>query len=285
MAEFYQTGNKSSNDFNPKAIIGIGVLVFAIILLVISWKSISVNIPSGHAGVLYRTFGEGTVKDETYPEGFHFIAPWNDMIIYEVREMIIKEKMNVLSSNGLNIEAEMAVNYKPLYSKLGYLHAEIGPNYENRIVVNNLRTVSRTVFGKYTPEEIYSTKKEMLQQEILKMVQKGSEQKFVSVETVSIRSIELPTKLKDAIERKLKQEQEAEEYEFKLVKATKEAQRQKIEAEGKATANRIISASLTDKILKEKGIEATIRLSESNNSKVVVVGGGKDGLPLILGNN
>ena len=91
--------------------------------------------------------------------------------------------------------------------------------------------------------------------------------------------------LKDAIERKLKQEQEAEEYEFKLVKATKEAQRQKIEAEGKATANRIISASLTDKILKEKGIEATIRLSESNNSKVVVVGGGKDGLPLILGNN
>jgi len=199
--------------------------------------------------------------------------------------MIIKEKMNVLSSNGLKIEAEMAVNYRPSYDKLGYLHAEIGPNYENRIVVNNLRTTTRTLFGKYTPEEIYSTKKELLQAEILKSLKKNSESKYVSIETISIRSIELPTKLKDAIERKLKQEQEAEEYEFKLVKAQKEAERQKIEAEGKATANRIISASLTDKILKEKGIEATIRLSESNNSKVVVVGGGKDGLPLILGNN
>lgn len=281
MAEFYQTGNTGGKEFNPKIIV-YGGIFFAIILLVImSVKS----IPAGHAGVLYKPFGEGTVKDKTYSEGIQFIAPWNDIIVYEVREMIIKEKMNVLSSNGLKIEAEMAVNYKPDYENLGFLHAEIGPSYENRIVINNLRTTARTVFGKYTPEEIYSSKKELLQDEILKLIQDDSKKKYVSIESISIRSIELPAKLKDAIERKLKQEQEAEEYEFKLVKAQKEAERQRIEAEGKAAANKIISASLTDKILKEKGIEATIKLSESPNSKVVVVGSGKDGLPLILGNN
>ena len=91
--------------------------------------------------------------------------------------------------------------------------------------------------------------------------------------------------IKEAIERKLRQEQEALEYEFRIDKARQEAERQRIDAEGKAKANRILSASLTEKILKEKGIEATIKLSESPNSKVIVIGSGKDGMPIILGNN
>lgn len=100
-----------------------------------------------------------------------------------------------------------------------------------------------------------------------------------------MRDVTLPDAIKEAIERKLRQEQEALEYEFRLAKALQEAERQRIDAEGKAAANRILSASLTDKILKEKGIEATLKLAESPNSKVIVVGSGKDGLPLILGNN
>ena len=100
-----------------------------------------------------------------------------------------------------------------------------------------------------------------------------------------IRDVGLPEKLKQAIERKLEQEQSSLEYEFRLTRAEKEAERQRIEAEGKAAANRILSQSLTDKVLKDKGIEATLRLAESPNSKVIVVGGGGEGLPLILGNN
>ena len=100
-----------------------------------------------------------------------------------------------------------------------------------------------------------------------------------------MRDVSLPSTIKEAIERKLKQEQESLEYEFRLAKATKEAERQRIESEGKAAANRILSASLTDMILKEKGIQATVKLAESPNSKVVVVGSGDDGLPIILGNN
>ena len=107
---------------------------------------------------------------------------------------------------------------------------------------------------------------------------------YIQLNEILVRDVTLPTTIKDAIERKLRQEQEALEYEFRLVKAKKEAERQKIDAEGKAVANKILSASLTDKILKEKGIEATLELSKSQNSKVIVVGSGKNGLPIILGN-
>ena len=100
-----------------------------------------------------------------------------------------------------------------------------------------------------------------------------------------MRDVSLPTTIKDAIERKLRQEQESLEYEFRLTKATKEAERQRIDAEGKAVANKILSESLTDKVLKEKGIQATIDLAKSTNSKVIVIGGGDEGLPIILGNN
>ena len=108
---------------------------------------------------------------------------------------------------------------------------------------------------------------------------------YIELNEVLVRDVTLPATIKDAIERKLKQEQESLEYEFRLVTASKEAQKQIIEAKGKADANKILSASLTDKILQDKGIEATLELAKSPNSKVVIVGSSKDGLPLILGNN
>jgi len=111
------------------------------------------------------------------------------------------------------------------------------------------------------------------------------DKQYVQLNEVLVRDVTLPPTIKDAIERKLRQEQESLEYEFRLEKATKEAERQRIEAEGKAAANTILSASITDNILKEKGIQATVELSKSGNSKVIVIGSGKDGLPLILGNN
>ena len=136
-----------------------------------------------------------------------------------------------------------------------------------------------------TPEQLYSSKRDAIQEEIYEETKKILDKQFVQLNEVLVRDVTLPGTIKDAIERKLKQEQESLEYEFRLVTAQKEAERQIIEAQGKADANRILSASLTDKILSDKGIEATIKLSESNNSKVIVIGSGKDGLPLILGNN
>ena len=138
--------------------------------------------------------------------------------------------------------------------------------------------------GRYTPEQLYSSKRDVIEQEILDEVVTLMEGQFLNVKRVLVEDVKLPETIKNAIEGKLKQEQQSLEYEFRLVTADKEAQKQRIEAQGKADANRILSASLNDKILQDKGIEATVKLAESPNSKVIVIGSGDTGMPIILGN-
>lgn len=266
---------------NAKVII-FSVISF-IILLIVMIKS-SVTISAGEGGVLFKTFGNGVDVENTYGEGFHIIAPWNKMIPYEVRQQEALEKMAVLSSNGLEISLEVSSWYQPLYNKLPYLHKEKGQDYLNRVVRPAIRSASRSVIGRYTPEEIYSTKRDAIQTEIFEETKKILDNQYVQLNEVLVRDITLPPTIKTAIENKLKQEQASLEYEFKLQKEMKEAERLRIAAEGKAAANRILNASLTPNILKEKGIEATLELSKSPNTKVVVVGD-NDGMPLILGNN
>lgn len=267
----------------PKAgIPAITLIIFAVIILAKS----AITIGSGEAGVLYKTFDGGVVTDQPpLGEGFHIVAPWNKVIIYEIRQQELFEKMKVLSSNGLEIQIDASAWYKPITEDLGKLHQEKGENYLERIIQPAIRSAARSVVGRYTPEQLYSSKRDAIQEEIYEETKKILDKQYVQLNEVLVRDVTLPGTIKDAIERKLKQEQESLEYEFRLVTAQKEAERQIIEAQGKADANRILSASLTDKILSDKGIEATIKLSESNNSKVVVIGSGKDGLPLILGNN
>lgn len=279
--------NQYSNQesFNLKKIIPIALLLVVFIVLIAFGSSMTVTIPEGHSGVIFRQFGGGLdPKEEPFGEGFHIIAPWNRMIVYEIRQQEVSETMNVLSSNGLEIFVDVSIWYRPLKSELGYLHSELGTNYSKKVVIPSLRSSTRSVIGRFTPEEIYSTERDAIQQDIYGETQKLLQEKFVQLDKILIRSITLPSTIKNAIERKLKQEQESLEYEFKLEKAKKEAERQRIEAEGKARANEIISRSLTDKILTEKGIEATLKLSESENAKVIVVGSGDNGLPIILGN-
>ena len=148
----------------------------------------------------------------------------------------------------------------------------------------SIRSATRSVVGRYTPEQLYSSKRDVIQEEIYDETKEILGNQYIQLNDVLVRDITLPPTIKDAIERKLRQEQESLEYKFRIEKAEKEAERQRIEAKGKADANQILSASLTDKILRDKGIEATLKLSESTNSKVVIIGSGDDGLPVILGN-
>ena len=266
----------------PKGILGIVILI--IIALIFLSKS-TITIGPGERGVLYRTLGGGVVTDQPpLDEGFHFVLPWNKVFKYEVRQQELFEHMKVLSSNGLDINLDASVWYKPKESELGLLHKGIGKDYLDRVIKPAIRSATRSVVGRYTPEQIYSTKRDVIQNEIDDETKKILDNKHIELLSVLVRDVTLPKSIKDAIERKLGQEQESLEYEFRLQKARKEAEKQRIEAQGKADANRILSASLTDKILKDKGIEATIKLSESPNAKTIIVGG-KDGLPLILGNN
>ena len=178
----------------------------------------------------------------------------------------------------------MSYRYKPVDDKIGHVHDELGLNYHDNIIIPEIRSVTREVIGEYFPEELYSTKREVIEDEIYERTKISLSSKYLLLDAVLIRDVTLPKTLQDAIENKLKQEQMSLEYEFKIEQAEKEAQRQIIEAEGKAKANRILRASLTDNVLKDKGIEATVKLAESPNSKVVVVGAGDHGMPLILGN-
>ena len=271
--------NKPSNKkFTP-----IIIAIVALLLVIVFWNRITVTIPAGNGGVLYRLFGGGIDTTKTYEEGFHFIAPWNSMQIYETRQMVADEEMSALSSNGLEIEIEFSTWYQPKWDELGKLHATIGTQYLTRAVIPAMRSAARSVVGRYTPEQIYSTKRDAIQEEIFEETKKLLESKHIQLNQVLIRSVTLPPTIKSAIESKLKQEQEALEYEFKLEKAAQEAERQRVEAEGKAKANNIVSASINDKILREKGIEATLKLAESPNAKIVVIGNSNDGMPLILG--
>ena len=266
--------------------IGLPVLLIILAALIFASKS-SINIGYGEAGVLFRTFGGGVVTDAPpLGEGFHIIAPWNRVYVYNVKQQEFFEgNMQVLSSNGLEISLDVSVLYQPNIEELGLLHKTKGENYVNIVLIPQIRAVARSVVGRYTPEQLYSTKRDAIQKEIFEETQKNVESQHIQLNAVLVRDVTLPMAIKEAIERKLRQEQEALEYEFRLAKAQQEAERQRIDAEGKARANKILSASLTEKILQEKGIEATLKLSESPNTKVIVIGGGDSGMPIILGNN
>ena len=148
-----------------------------------------------------------------------------------------------------------------------------------------MRSVAREVIAKYLPEEFNTTRRDEIQTEIDERMREKLSENYLQLNDVLIRNISLPKKLEEAIERKLQQEQESLEYEFRLEKASKEAQRMRIEAEGIRDYQAIVSKGISQELLKWKGIEATSALANSPNTKVVVIGSAKDGLPLILGDN
>lgn len=263
--------------FRNILIIG-AVIVGALILIF----NIAVTIKAGEAGVLFRPLSGGINTERTYGEGLHIIAPWNKMITYEVRQQEVLETMAVLSSNGLEINVDVSVWYQPSYAELPSLHQERGQQYLERVVKPAMRSATRSVIGRYTPEEIYSSKRDAIQNEIFEETSKLLTNQYIQINAVLVRDITLPPSIKQAIENKLTQEQAFLEYEFRLEREKKEAERLRIEAEGKAQANKILNASLTDNILTEKGIQATLSLANSSNSKIIVIGGGDEGLPIIL---
>lgn len=262
---------------------GIFFIIIAVVVIIIFSKS-TVTIGPGEGGVLFETLGDGINTEKTFGEGFQIVAPWNRMIVLKVRQQSISDEMNVLSVNGLEVKVNGTIWYEPEFANLGSLVKTKGEDYERELLDPAINAAARSVVGRYTPEQLYSSKRDVIEQEILDEVQLVLKDQFLSVKRVLVEDVKLPSTIRIAIETKLKQEQESLEYEFRLTKAKKEAERQKIDAEGKAIANKILSASLTDKILQEKGIGATLELAKSPNSKVVVIGSGKDGLPIILGN-
>lgn len=271
----------NNRKFLPFIILG----VIALFVLFGLSSSIFFKIQATERAVMFYPFGEGLDKNETIGPGTHMKAPWNDVIIYEVTEISADENMDISDKNGLAIHVDVTVRYTPIPDRIGSIHEKFTKDYATRLVIPEVRSVARQVMARYTAEEIYSTKRAEVELAIKTETEKILQANFVETKAVLIRSIKLPEQIRIAIENKLQQQQEALAYQYRLDKEKSEAERKRIAAEGEAIANNIVNSSLTDKLLKMRGIEATLELSKSPNSKVIVLGSGKDGLPLILGNN
>ncbi|MXX97837.1 MAG: prohibitin family protein [Rhodothermaceae bacterium] len=276
--------NNRSNMPNMSRLLTRGAILAAVVLVVGAMAAgcMTTTLVSGEAGVRYSIFG-GTDMDDVYGEGLKVHAPWVNVIKYDVRVQERLENMEALSSNGLSIGTDISVRWRPISETLPVLHVDYGVDYFRKLIGPELRSTVREVIGQFTPEELYSTRRTELQDQIFARVKESVGNEDVLVEAILIRDVRLPEQIKMAIENKLKEEQEAERYEFTIEKERLEAERKRIEAEGEAAYQQIITASLTSQFLRFKGIEATQQLANSPNSKTVIVGGGGDGLPLILG--
>ena len=238
-------------------------------------------VDSGNQGIVFETLGKGTSK-KLLGEGMHVMPIWNRVIPYDLRVHEFKEGLAVLSNNGLMLKVDASVRYRPKAEELYELQTQIGPRYADILIAPVVRSEARKVFGRYAPEEIYSTKREEIERQIYDEVTKALKDKHVVVEAILVRDVDLPEDIKVAIQDKLAEEQASQKMKFTLDRERQEAQRKQIEAEGINKYQTIVRQGLTAEYLQYKGIEATTKIAESSNTKVIIVGAGKGGLPLVF---
>lgn len=258
-------------------------LLIALFVFVVLIDYILVTIYPGEAGVLFRRLIKpGTVIDKVYDEGLQTIFPWNEMYVYDIRIQEKKQTVDVLSRNGLTIQVVVSIRYHLVRGQLPYLHKRVGPEYLDKIIIPSIISSVREVVGEYRPEEIYTTARHLIQDKLLIEQIEETGRIPIVYDDVIVENIKLPTIINNAIEMKLKQQQEFLEYEYRLKKAEREIERKQKEAIGIKQYQNIISESLSPELLEWKGIMATLELSKSDNSKVIIVGSGKNGLPIIF---
>ncbi|NYG35456.1 prohibitin family protein [Sphaerotilus montanus] len=248
-----------------------------VLLLIFLWNRVVVVVPPGQTGVLFRLFS-GTEVDRVYGEGLYLISPLNTMNLYETRKQVTLHEFEVLTAKGLSVKLALAIRYQPEVEMLGVLHQRIGPDYAQRVIIPQVESVMRKQLGQYVAEDVYTNKDGLLTRAILAALDEVG-RNFIQVEDIIIRSIQLPDKLKAAIEDKLTQEEMLKSYEFRMETARKEAERLTIEAEGHKKHNAIVAETLTDKVLQREQIAAMRDLAKSPNAKTLIMGSGQSGAP------
>ena len=281
-------------------------LMVATLVAIVLYPHMVVTVPSGQVGVLWKRFGGGTVLDprKLKNEGFNLILPWNRVFLYDLRLQSFTEPYNAISGDGVSLTATVIVRFRLQRDAVPVLHQAIGPNYEQVLVQPGIGSLTRQVIAEYTAEQVYSTARQAIQDKIRSLVEQrlsekmmehageeeGEESYRVSMSAtfilydILVTGIELPAAIVAAINRKTEQYYIAEEYKFRVEREKRESERKKIEAEGIRDFQQIVSQGISESYLRWRGIEATLQLSQSTNSKVVLIGSGKDGLPIILGN-
>ena len=280
-------------------------LMVATLVGIVLYPHMVVTVPSGEVGVLWKRFGGGTVLDprKLKNEGFNLISPWNRVFLYDLRLQSFTESYNAISSDGVSLTATIIVRFRLQRDAVPVLHQAIGPNYEHVLVQPGIGSLTRQVIAEYTAEQAYSTARQEIQDKIRNLVEERLSQKMMEhageegeesyrvsmsatfiLYDILVTGIELPAAIVAAINRKTEQYYIAEEYKFRVEREKRESERKKIEAEGIRDFQQTVSQGISESYLRWRGIEATLQLSQSTNSKVVLIGSGKDGLPIILGN-
>ena len=239
-------------------------------------------IPAGHTGVIDFL---GYVSDNTLKPGVNIVNPMANVEKMSIKTQELKELMSVPSKEGLSVELEISLLFKLDSEKANEIYKTVGPNYAEIILTPQFRSVVRGVTARYEAKALYTASREKLAGEILTELENLVGPRGIIVEQAPLRQIQLPARLTQSIEEKLQAEQESQRMEFILTRENQEADRKRIEAKGIADFQEIVSKGISEQLLKWKGIEATEKLANSPNTKVVVIGSGKDGLPLILGGN
>ena len=250
--------------------------------LVIALAQCFTVIPAGHTGVIDFL---GYVSDNTLKPGVNIVNPMANVEKMSIKTQELKELMSVPSKEGLSVDLEISLLFKLDSEKANEIYKTVGPNYAEIILTPQFRSVVRGVTARYEAKALYTASREKLAGEILAELENLVGPRGIIVEQAPLRQIQLPERLTKSIEEKLQAEQESQRMEFILTREKQEADRKRIEAKGIADFQEIVSKGISEQLLKWKGIEATEKLAGSQNSKVVIIGSGKDGLPLILGSD
>ena len=258
----------------------LGVLI-GIVLLVLALSSFT-TIPAGKVGVL-TLFGR--VTGEKLDAGLHLVNPLKKVTEMTVRTQSLKESADVPSSEGLVMGLDTSLVFHLNPDKAANVYQELGPNYIDSIVEPTLRSAIREATASHSANALYSSARQEVQNEIRETLKRDLEKRGIIIEDVLLRDIRLPIALKASIELKQQAEQESLAMNFKLQKEKQEAERKRIEAGGIRDFQTTVSQGISNQLLEWKGIEATETLAKSPNTKIVVIGNSKNGLPLVLGGN
>ena len=295
-------------------------LLTTLFLIVVLWPYVVITVPSGQVGVLwYRLLGfdlycwcfvgRGTVLDprELREEGLHLLAPWNRLFLYDLRLQSATQTYNAISKDGVSVTVQINMRFQLLHNSVAVLHKFIGPDYFATVVSPEIGSQARQVISQYTAQEVYRSREaiqdqvranarkslgtnlnELVQPEAMEQPDPKHYNDFlqgsIQILDTLVLSIELPPAIVAAINRQTEQFYQIQEYKFRVEAEAQESKRKQIEANGIAAFQQTVSQGISDSYLRWRGIEATLALAQSHNAKIVIIGTGKDGLPIILGN-
>jgi regulator of protease activity HflC (stomatin/prohibitin superfamily) len=300
---------------------GTSILLMVVLLTAtVLYPYVVITVPSGHVGVLWKRFngidaycwcwvGRGTILNpkQLRDEGLHIVWPWDKLFIYNLRLHSNKETYNAISKDGVSVIAQLSIRFQLRHNSVAVLHKFIGPQYLDTVVSPEIGSQAREVISQFTAQQVYTSREEIqdkirvnaqksLGANLDKLVQPDAMeqpdpkhyndflQNSIQVLDTLVLSIELPPVIVAAINRQTEQFYQIQEFKFRVEREAQESKRKQIEANGIAAFQKTVSQGISDSYLRWRGIEATLLLAQSTNSKIVIIGNGKDGLPIILGN-